>query len=315
MNIQECYEALEISQDISDDDLKKKYKELARKYHPDLFKEDPERFKKINSAYQKIQEHRKNPPQQGMPFDFSDMFQGFTNFRQQSGPPPRKVDHIFINQEITFEESVLGAEKEIKVKRDTKCNACEGQGFKLKKNGCLHCDGFGHATIKQGNVTFNTNCSQCRGQSTKEDCSQCDKKTYVASTSKMKIKIPAGVVSNNVIQLQGAGHFAHHSIFGDAYSNILMTIIVNNETKLKLEENDVIFNLNISLLEALQGCSKTVPSIKGDQEINIPAGSRNKEEIIIKNLGVGLNGDERIILEVSYPEDKEKLISILKEGI
>eukprot|EP00697_Spironema_sp_BW2_P008859 gnl/Spiro4/23584_TR11653_c1_g1_i1.p3 gnl/Spiro4/23584_TR11653_c1_g1~~gnl/Spiro4/23584_TR11653_c1_g1_i1.p3 ORF type:complete len:316 (-),score=-30.03 gnl/Spiro4/23584_TR11653_c1_g1_i1:3441-4388(-) len=314
MNIQEAYNLLGVSEDISDDDLKKKWRTLAKEFHPDVYKEDPNKLKKINEAYQFIKNHRENPPQQGMPFDFGDMFQGFTNFRQNRGPAPRKVDHILIDQEVTFEESVFGTEKEISVKRETKCNACDGQGFRPKKNNCLHCDGFGHATLKQGNVTFNTNCSQCRGQSTKEDCIECNKKTYVISNSKMKVKIPAGVLDKNVIQLQGAGHFAHHSIFGDAYSNILMTINVKNDTELKLEENDVIYNLKITLLEALQGCSKTVPSIKGNQEIEVPAGSRNKEEIVLKNLGVGLRGDERIILEVSYPEDKEKLISILKEG-
>jgi molecular chaperone DnaJ len=314
MKLEEAYNILGVSEGISEDDLKKKWKSLAKKFHPDVNKDHPDKFKQINEAYQFIKNYKENPPQQGNPFDFSDMFQGFTNFRQNKGPAPRKVDHIFIEQEITFEESVVGAEKEISVKRETKCNACNGQGFKQKKNNCLHCDGFGHTTIKQGNVTFNTNCSQCRGQSTKEDCLECNTKTYVTSDSKMKVKIPAGVLDKNVIQLQGAGHYAHNSIFGDAYSNILMTISVKNDSELKLDGNDVIYNLNITLLEALQGCSKTVPSIKGVQEIQIPAGSRNKEEIILKNLGVSLKGNERIVLEVNYPENKEKLISVLKEG-
>jgi molecular chaperone DnaJ len=314
MNIQEAYKILESSENISDDDLKKKWKSLAKKYHPDINKENPDKFKQINSAYQQIQDYRKNPPQQGMPFNMADIFQGFSGFRQDQGPPPRNVSHITIDQNISFEESILGTEKEIEIDRDVKCDECNGQTFKQKKNNCTHCDGFGHSSVQRGNMIMNTLCSQCHGQSTKEECLKCNKKGFSKSKTKMKVKIPAGVSDKNIIQLQGAGHYSHSSIFGDAHSNILMTINVKNDTQLKLDGADVICNLNISLLEALEGCSKTVPSIKGDQNIEVPADSRNKEEIILKNLGVNLQGNERVILDVSYPKNKEKLISILKEG-
>ncbi len=315
MKLQEAFKILGVSPSISDDDLKKKWRSLAKEFHPDVNKDHPDKLKQINEAYQFIKNHKENPVVEN-PFDINDImsnFQGFSGFRQQQGPPPRRVEHIHIEQEISFEESVLGVEREIEVDRELKCETCNGQGFKLKKNDCRQCDGFGHSSRRQGNVVYNTLCSQCKGQSTKEECLKCNKKTYINTKSKMKVKIPAGVCDTNIIQLQGAGHYANHSIFGDAHSNILINIKVKNDTKLKLDGNDVIYSLDISLLEALEGCSKTVPSIKGEQNIEVPPSSKNSDEVIIKNLGVNLEGNERVILNVNYPENKEKLISVLKE--
>lgn len=314
MKIQEAYKILESPSSISEEDLKKKYKDLAKKYHPDIYKDNPNKFKQINEAYQFIKNYKENPPPQESPFDFSDVFQGFAGFRQNRTPSPRRVNHIFVDQEISFEDSILGVEKEIEIERDIKCDDCNGEGFRKKRSDCVHCGGRGSSTIKQGNITFNNICQHCRGQATKEECLKCNKKSYVTSKTKLKVKIPAGVEDKNVIQLQGAGNFSHSSIFGDAYSNTLINITVKNETKLKLDNKDVVFNLNISLLEALEGCIKTVPSIKGEQNIKIPPSSRNKEEITLKNLGVPPSGNERVILNVTYPENKEKLISALKEG-
>lgn len=317
MNIQEAYKILESPTSISEEDLKKKYKNLARKYHPDVYKDDPNKFKQINEAYQFIKDYKKEQQhsQQGFPTDFEEIFSNFGFGRQNRGPTPRSVDNILLNEEITFEESVLGTEKEIEIEREIKCENCNGEGFYRKKNGCTHCDGYGKSTITRGNMTFTTMCRECHGQSTKEECAKCNKKCYIKNKTKLKVKIPPGIQDKNIIQLQGAGHFSHSSIFGDAYSNVLINISVKNNTELKLDGNDVIFNLNISLLEALEGCSKEVQSIKGSRTVEIPSGSRNKEEIIIPNLGVNLVGNERVILHVNYPENKEKLISVLKEGI
>lgn len=327
MNIKECYDLLEVSPNISDDDLKKKYKELAKTYHPDIYKENPDKFKEINAAYQAVEEHRKNPFQRAnisdetdFPFEFNindvfSNFHGFSGHKGQQQNPARKVNDISTNIEITFEESVLGVEKEIEVDREVKCDICSGKGIIITKNNCNHCDGFGHSTSKQGHMTFSTICGYCRGQNTgKEDCKNCNKKTFIPTKTTMKVKIPAGVQDTNIIQLRGAGHFAQSSMFGDAYSNIMINVGVKNETPLYLNGNDVMYNLNISLLEALEGCSKTVPSIKGDETIEISSGSKNKDEIILPNLGVKLLGNEVVILNISYPENKEKLIGFLKEG-
>lgn len=321
MNINDCYKTLECSSDISDDDLKKKYKELAKRYHPDIYKENPDKFKEINSAYQAIQDHKKNPfgrvnstDESDFPFNINDIFSnfhGFSGFRQQG--PQRKISHIQMEIELSFKESIFGVEKEIEFDRETKCDKCNGQGFTQKKNGCTHCDGFGQSVMRQGNSIFSSQCGYCRGKGSKEDCSGCGKKTFIKTRAKMKVNIPPGIRDKNIVQLQGAGHFSHASMIGEAYSNVLLTINVKNDTELTLEENDVIYKLNISLLEALKGCSKVIPTINGEETINIPSASRNKEEIIINGLGVKSVGNQRIILDVEYPENLEKIISSLEE--
>lgn len=327
MNIQEHYKTMGVSSDISDEDLKKKHKELVKKYHPDVCKDHPNKLKEINSAYQAIQDYRKNPNPfkraninesdfSGFSsFDLDDVFSGFSGFGgfHQSQGPKRKVENIFSNIKISFEESVLGTEKEIELNRKIKCNTCDGKGFSLKHNGCDHCNGFGRTTTQRGNMAFTSTCNKCRGKMNSQNCNDCNSEGCVSTKSKLKVKVPAGVSDKAILNLNGAGHFAHSSMFGDSYSSVLVTINVENNTKLKLNGNDVIYNLDISLLEALEGCEKTVPSIKGEKNIKIPQCSKNKDEIKIKKLGVKLIGDEVVVLNVLYPENKEKLISALKE--
>ena len=315
MDINEAYSILEIDSNISDQDLKNKFKTLAKIWHPDVNKQAncEEKFKQINSAYQTIQDYRKNPPQES--FSFNDIFSRF-GFSQQQGSrkQSRQVQHISLTQEISFRESVLGLEKEIEIDRDIKCEDCDGDGTIKKKNDCQLCDGFGRASVNQGNFRFESPC-QCQGRGViEEECQKCSRAGFLRGKSKLKVRIPPGIEDQNTIQLRGAGHYAGQSTFGDMYSNLLMGIRVKNDTELKLSGRDVVFSLKLLLLEALEGCSKSVPTINGNMDITIPTRSRHLEEVVLKNLGVGEAGNQRVILDVLYPEDQNKLIQVLKEG-
>lgn len=324
MNKTEAYKILESSPGTSEEDLKKKYRDLVKKYHPDVYKDDPNKLKTINEAYDVIKNGDKRPgftrtninadsiPPEVYDEIFSN-FAGFSGFRQTKSSPSRNASNIFTETEVSFEESVLGTSKEIEIDREIKCAACGGEGFKAKKNNCTHCDGFGRSVTQGNGVYFATNCAFCIGQSTKEECTACEKKTFTKTKTKLKVQIPAGVSEDNTINLQGAGNYAHSSIFGDVYSNVLIRIKVKNETDLTLEGRDVKYVLELSLLESLTGCSKTVPTIQGETEISVPPGTRNNEEIVIPSLGVGKAGNQRVIFDVRYPDNKEKLISALEE--
>jgi molecular chaperone DnaJ len=177
MTPQEAYKILDVSQDISDDDLKKKWKNLAKDYHPDLYKEDPNKFKQINEAYQLVKDYRANPnkyqPNMQGGFwntvvDLGDIF--FNNggdFFNNGGddedrlPPPK---HIKITVEISFQESVLGCTKEVAYDRNLKCTLCQGSGGKKLGNGCDQCDGFGRKTINNKGMIFQTSCAKCFGK-------------------------------------------------------------------------------------------------------------------------------------------------------
>ena len=325
MNINEAYKMLEVDSSISDDDLKKKYKTLARKYHPDIFKEDPDKFKNINAAFQAVEAHRKNPTSfrradvqdnSDFPFEFKmedifSNFQGFNGFGQKARS--RNPSNVDLHETISFKDSVLGVEKEINYKREVKCDGCNGLGFIRQKNNCNHCDGFGTISHRSGNMISNSSCGYCRGNNSKKDCVTCDKKSFIVKDVEMTVRIPAGIRDGNAIQLGGAGHFAQTSMLGDSYSNVIISLTVKNETKMVMDDvGNVVFNLHLSLLEAIKGCSKVIETIDGDKEIEIPKKSRNKDEIILDGLGVNRQGNERVILDVFYPEDVENVINALK---
>lgn len=336
MDIKQAYEILNVSPDISDDELKKIHKEAVKKYHPDLYKDDPDKLKHINSAYQFIKDYRENPPgpfgrqyttaEDDLPFDFGnfqDIFSNFNGFHgfKNNNHKTRNVSHINLNTEISFKDSVLGIEKEISVEREVKCSDCNGNGIKKIKNTCTNCDGFGKISKKQGNTTFISTCNVCRGAGpTSENCNICNGKTYIKQNTNLKVQIPPGVKDGNTIQLRGAGHFAGNGIMGENYSNIYLNIKVNNNTNLSIDDlgSDVLFPLNISLLEALEGANKIVPTINGDKEVKIPPKSKNKDEVILYGLGVKNylhQGNQRILINVMYPENQEsinKIIELLK---
>jgi molecular chaperone DnaJ len=327
MNLKEAYELLELDQSCSDDELKAKLKTLAKKYHPDVYKEDPDKFKKINSAYQLIEKYRKEPPNpfgrvagtdtSDFPFEFNindifSNFNGFTGFRQ--GPPGRTPPPIRMTKKISFQESVLGTEVSVSVKREVKCPGCDGKGFAQKKNDCAHCDGYGTTTTKQGNFTFNSQCSHCKGKGDKEDCKKCNKKGFILEDTNLNLSVPPGIMDGNIMQITGGGHFIQKSVFGDSYGDMLITINVENTTQLSLVGADVVYTLPISLLEGIRGCTKTVPTVNGEMEISVKPGSRNKEELIIPQVGVAKRGNQRVIFDVSYPEaeqDIQKITDIL----
>jgi molecular chaperone DnaJ len=327
MNINEAYAELGLSPSSTDEEIKTKYKSLAKQYHPDLNPEHAEKFKQINASHQAILEHRAKPKSpfnrvyasaDEMPFEinFNDFFSPFTNFGQQkSSKSPRKVQPISLNIQISFKESVLGVAKDLQISRQIKCEACQGQGELKKGNGCPKCDGFGRVVGGNKNITYTTTCNACYGHNIKtEKCKECQGKTYKEANHTSTIQIPSGIANHSTIKIQGAGNFVQmHPLFGDTYGDILLNIRVEPDPVLSLQSPDVICPLQLTLLEALQGCQKTVPTIQGDKEIQVPSFSRHKEEVILNGLGVkGTNGVERVQFIVNYPEDKEVLINALK---
>lgn len=322
MKIHEAYTILEVEASISDEELKSHYKKLAKKYHPDIHKEDPEKFKSINSAFQAVEAHRKNPrrspfmdDESDLPFNMNDIFSGgfggFGGFRQQ-GTPFRNPKPINLTETISFRESVLGVSKEVQYKREVKCGDCNGIGFSKQKNNCAHCDGFGQIIKNMGNMISHSTCGYCRGKVVQNDCETCKKKTFVANDTKINVQIPPGIQNNNTIQLGGMGNFAAPSVFGDQYSSLLINVRVENNTTLSLDGMDVICPIQISLLDALRGMKKMVPSIDGETVIDIPAKSRHKEEVIMDRLGVNREGRQRVILDIVYPEDTSEIVNMLE---
>jgi molecular chaperone DnaJ len=325
MNIQEAYAALGIEQGASKDDAKKAFKAKAKMLHPDNKETGSEdAFKKINEAHQIIENYDPNAPQPGFQqwgnvggFDIADILSsmpGFAGFRNQNRAKPRPHKHdIHLTQTISFEENILGCTKDVKFACDIKCDICSGSGYKTLDNGCAMCGGKGTVISRQGFAIMQTTCPTCKGNVASQDCVDCSGFGSKPSSKSVSVNIPAGMANDkNTLKLGNIGHFISESMIGQASTNVYMTVNIEPQDGLSLDGNDVVTNISISLLEALQGVVKVVPTIDGDKDVIIPEGTRNKDNVVMLNLGVRRSGNERVIVSVEYPSDTKELVDFLK---
>lgn len=321
MKVAEAYSILELSSTASPDDVKKRYRELTKKYHPDINKEPgaEDKFKKINEAYQVVTSGKSTDPMSGPAPSYNwNPFSGFGGTGAGWGNTKVvEIENIDLYTTISFMESVLGTKKEMKFNRRNKCQDCSGNGIRNVNNGCATCGGSGKLIDRNKGSVFIRTCSTCRGQVKTESCTTCASTGILETEASIHVSIPGGVINGTILRLSGMGNFAGNFLFGmDQYTDAFLHVTVLPEIGLTLENQDVISKLEISLLEALRGCTKSVKTIMGYRDIEINPKSRNREEIIIPKMGVNQVGNQRVILDVKYPQDINKLIEILsKEGI
>jgi molecular chaperone DnaJ len=318
MNLQEAYSILELSPETSPEDAKKKYRELTKKYHPDVNKEDgaENKFKKINEAYRCVVNGKGTDPEPVIQESGFNPFQGFPgiNINPFGGRQQTQIEHIVLQITLSFKESILGCQKEISFTRNGKCADCNGQGQIQSNNGCDKCGGKGQIIGKQGNMMFTRTCDKCFGRIPINQCRTCSSKGTISTQVSGSVNVPPGVVSGNILRLNGFGHYVNSFMGMDQYSEAHLHLTVIPEEGLSLEGQDVVSHLNLSFLDALQGINVQVKTIMGEKELIIPPCSRNKDEIKIPNLGVNGVGSQKVIIDVTYPEDVEiisRLINVL----
>ena len=305
MNLKEAYTTLELSLGTSPEDAKKKYRELTKKYHPDINKEKgaEEKFKKINEAYECIKNGKGNersPMPQARPSQ---------HYHQM-------IENIDVNATIDFKESVLGCKKEIKYSRQAKCQDCNGQGEVRQNNGCKKCGGKGRITNQERGMIFIRDCPDCQGRASMSTCNSCKGEGLAQADVSVHVTIPAGIVDGNILRLQGMGNYAG-SMMGmiDQYTDVFCHVKVKSEPGLSIEGKYVVSTVAVPLLDALRGCERTVKTIFGDRRIQIKPESRNRDEVIIPHHGVGGTGDQKVLLDVQYPKDTAKLIGLLVDEV
>lgn len=305
MNIKEAYGILEIPETATSDEAKRKFRELVKKYHPDLNKDEEasDKIKKINEAYQVVSTGKSTDRE--IPTPIRNPFNPFGQQFIRIKPP------INLQTTISFRESVLGCKKDIKFNRDIKCNNCGGAGEIAINNGCDKCSGKGQVTETRGAMVFIQTCPKCHGRTRVESCKTCSSNGSINSETTINVTIPGGLSHGNILRLAHMGDYLASMGPLDQYSDAHLHISVYPEKDLKIEGMDVVSVMNVSLLEALQGCRRLVNTISGDQEIEIKPKSRNKDEVIIPYLGVAGRGNHKIILEVYYPDNVSEIISLL----
>ena len=315
MKLSESYKILELPETATQDETKKQFKKLAAQFHPDVNKaSDAEaKFKKINEAYECVKAGKGNEREDtGFNYDNINPFGGFVNFQQQN---VLQADHIETHLSISFKESVLGCKKEVKYKRNIKCNDCKGSGNLSINNGCKKCDGKGKFISQQRGMIIMNVCDMCHGKNNVVSCPSCKGDCFKQSDISLSRTVPPGLIDGNILRIQNKGNFAGSIMMGlgDSYSDLFCHIHVTTEDGLHIEGNNVISTLNISLLEALQGTTHKVKTIFGDKEVIVNPKSKHRDEIVISNCGVGGNYDQKVILNINYPENIDKLINILIE--
>jgi molecular chaperone DnaJ len=304
MKLDEAYKIMGLPPNSSPDELKKQYKKLAREFHPDVNKSlaAEETLKKINEAYQIVTSGKET----GEPTDGPYWNQGFDPFGRINAQP------IIEHATITFAESVLGSKKELKYKRSVKCAKCNGQGAIQQHNGCDKCNGLGVLQNRNGNMFITRTCDKCQGKVPSIPCMECKMSGVVTVETQVTVSIPGGIQNNTALRISGMGNYGKFMGM-DQYADVFLKITVTPQEGLSINGSYVISDINISLLEALTGCLKEVPTVLGNKSIQIPAKTKNKDEIKIPRVGINGHGDQLVIINVEYPEDASQLIDLLSK--
>lgn len=313
MNFDEACAILEISSTATPEEAKKKYRQLTKKHHPDVNKSEgsEDKFKKINEAYRIFGAGKDQPLDNDAGFNWGNAYNPFSKINHNLKP----AEHIALNHEISFKDSILGCKIDLKFKRNIKCKDCNGNGSVTLNNGCDKCNGLGQVTKRQGNMIFVSTCDKCYGKHNKENCKTCIGSGLLDADTDISVSVPGGIQTGNILRLNGMGNFAGNFGPMDQYTDAHLQLKITPDSDLTFDGTNVIFNLKLSLLDAIKGCKKNVKTLLGDKEIEIKPSSKNKEEIIIPNVGVNSIGNQNVILNVLYPNNLDKLIEVLSEEV
>ena len=336
------YDVLGLSRNASKDEIKKAYRKLARQYHPDVNKENgaEEKFKEVQRAYEVLaDDHKRNAYDtyghagvengaagfggfEGGFGNISDIFEelfnaGFGGSRRRRRGPRRGMD-LRADLSVTFEEAVFGVDKEVEVRRPEVCSTCHGSGAKPGSNpiACTTCNGSGEVRRVQqsilGSFVNVTTCSTCQGSGEliPELCPTCNGQKQVMETRKLKVKVPPGVDSDTQIRLTGEGGPGQD---GGPPGNLFVVIDVQPHEFFKRRGEDIYLDLHINVAQAALGDSIMVPTLDGDEPLDIPPGTQPGKVFRLRGKGVprldrsgrGVpmgRGDQHVLIQVAIPK-------------
>ncbi|MBD3840424.1 MAG: molecular chaperone DnaJ [Campylobacterales bacterium] len=342
------YEVLEVDRNADKSTIKKAYRKMAMKWHPDKNpgdKKAEENFKAINEAYQVLSDEEKRSiydryGKQGLEghgagggfrggFDdlgsiFEEMFgSAFGGGRSRR---ERKTYNYNLDTEITlnldFNEAIFGTKKEVKYKYKTACKSCNGTGAKDGKlTSCPTCHGVGQIHMKQGFMTFAQTCPHCHGsgQAAAAQCTDCKGSGYTEIEDSFKVDVPEGVDNGNRIRVSGKGNIAPNGSRGDLY----IQIRVKEDKHFVRHENNIYVEVPIFFTQIALGGTIKVPSLKGELELQIPSGAKDKQQFTFKGEGVkSVNGygkgDFVVQIKILYPQslnsEQRELLEKLQES-
>ncbi|MFA5887337.1 MAG: molecular chaperone DnaJ [Candidatus Nanoarchaeia archaeon] len=336
------YKILGVKKESSEEEIKSAYKNLAKKFHPDLNKEKDatDKFKEVNEAYSVLGDKTKkenydrfgnadfNQGFQGGGFsgygfdnfnmdDAFDMFEGFfggSPFGSRRRRQRKGADLQYV-MDISFEEAAFGVDKKIEIEKAEKCDACDGTGAEGGKTTvCSGCNGSGMSkkTFRTpfGMMMQSGPCSQCggTGSTAKEHCKKCHGKGVVRKTKQLTVTIPAGVDSGSTLRLANEGEAGER---GTSNGNLYIELRVKPHKLFEREGNDIYLEYPVTFAQASLGDEIKVPTLHGDVTMKIPAGTQSETVFKIKGKGIKYYnsdalGDELVKVVVKVPEKLTK---------
>jgi len=331
----DLYEILGVSRSASEEELKKAYRKLALKFHPDRNpgdKESEHQFKEISSAYGILSDKAKRAQydqfghvgegMEGGGFGsqtgfggFGDVFGDiFSDFFGASGKPGGRArgmrgSDLQYNLEISFEQAAFGVTTEVNIPRMEECHLCSGSGARSSKDVeiCQVCNGTGQQRIQQGFFSVSTTCGKCGGQGRviKHPCSKCNGAGRLRNFRKLKVTIPAGVDAGSRLKLSGEGEAG---MGGGPSGDLYIAIEVRPHPFFRREEFDIFCEVPITFAQAALGSDIVVPTLEGKVELKIPSGSQSGRHFRLRGKGIphmrgSGRGDQYVQVNVETPSN------------
>ena len=338
------YEVLEIERNSDQETIKKAYRKLALKYHPDRNqgnKEAEEKFKLINEAYEVLSDNEKRQIYNQYGKDglkgmrsggfggfedidlgdiFSSFFGGGASSRRKQKPKDEKYDSdLVIATTISFKEAVFGCKKNISFSYKNFCKSCDGKGGKIKT--CSSCNGKGQVGVSQGFMTFVQTCPKCQGSGEEilEKCKDCNGLGYEEIKDSVDINIPEGIDNGMSLRAEKKANIMKNGSRGDLF----IKIRVLEDDNFIRDGQDIYIEFPIFFTQAILGQKIKVPTIRGEAELTLPKGTKDGQRFILEKEGVkdirsNKIGREIVQISITFPKDindeQRKLLEQLSES-
>ncbi len=324
--VKDYYQTLGVSKEASQDDIKKAFRKLARKYHPDLNpgnKAAEERFKEINEAYtvlgdpQKRAEYDKGGTfsfegfegfrsyDSGGAYDFGDIFSDLFGAKSAAEPHFTRGEDILMGIELTLNEAFTGVTKPLTVTRAAACDSCGGTGAEASQV-CDKCRGSGRLQTSKGFFKMAQTCPSCGGTGRKITavCKKCRGRGQVPFTETLNVKIPAGVDDGSHVKLKGKGNAG---VGGGPPGDLLLEISIKPHPFFRRRGDDMHITLPVTFGEASLGGKIEVPTIDGAAMMTLPPGTQGGQRFKLSGKGFnspkgGHRGDEYVEIRIVVPK-------------
>ena len=356
-NKRDYYDVLGVGKSASDDEIKSAFRKMAKKYHPDLNKEPDaaEKFKEAQEAYSVLSDksRRSQYDQFGHSafenngygntgagggfdfngFDFSeifeDLFGGNANFSSSFGfgnsnrrRTSTRGEDVLYRMDISFEDAVYGAKKDIELDLTETCHECNGKGGSGETK-CSTCDGTGVVIEEQrtilGMFQSRKTCPNCSGtgETYKETCSNCHGKGIIKTKKQIEINIPKGINNKEQIRLSGKGEAGNN---GGPNGDVYIEFYVKPHELYRRDDNDIYIDLPVTYSDLTLGCTKEIKTLDGYVDLKIKEGSQPGDTLRIKGKGIEgtwKNGDFYVVLKLIVPtklsRSQKQIIEELRE--